>query len=101
MGEQSIPPQENGIPEKQKASNPNGDNSMEIPSSEDDEFEDMTPEDFEKLDSQLDALNSALDDMEQQNDNIHAKLVQLLNENREVRQQLQVLEPKSGSSKES
>ncbi|KAJ8966098.1 hypothetical protein NQ317_008773 [Molorchus minor] len=51
--------------------------------------EDMAPEEFEKLDSQLDALNSALDDIEQKNDDIHAQLVQLLHANREIRQQLQ------------
>ncbi|VEN43711.1 unnamed protein product [Callosobruchus maculatus] len=102
MGEQSIPPQENGVPDKQKPNSPHGDSNdmsnMDMNTTEDDDFEDMTPEDFEKLNSQLDALNSALDNIEQKNDNIHAQLVQLLNANREVRHQLQVLEPKDGSS---
>nr|CAI5857968.1 unnamed protein product [Callosobruchus analis] len=97
MGEQSIPPQENGVPEKPKHSSPHGDNNTDVNTSEDDDFEDMTPEDFKKLNSQPDALNSALNDIEQKNDNIHAQLVQLLNANREVRHQLQILEPKNGS----
>lgn len=38
-------------------------------------------------------MNSALDDIEQKNDNIHAKLLELLNANREIRRQLQNSEP--------
>lgn len=41
------------------------------------------------LDSQLDALNSALDDIEQKNDDIHAQLLLLLQSNREIRKQMQ------------
>ncbi|KAJ8955590.1 hypothetical protein NQ318_001420 [Aromia moschata] len=90
MGEQSIPPHENDFTEEQQQ---NGD--VEMASDEEgDECDDtleeyMTPEEFEKLDGQLDALNSALDDIEQKNDNIHAQLLQLLHTNREIRQQLQ------------
>ncbi|XP_018577546.1 UPF0184 protein AAEL002161 [Anoplophora glabripennis] len=87
MGEQSIPPNENGFAEEQQI---NGDVEMNSEEEDSDTFEeDMTPEEFEQLDSQLDALNSALDDIEQKNDNIHAQLLQLLHANREIRQQLQ------------
>lgn len=41
------------------------------------------------LDNQLDALNTALDDIEEKNSTIHAQLLQLLQSNREIRQQLQ------------
>lgn len=41
------------------------------------------------LDGQLDALNAALDNIEQKNDDIHAQLVQLLHSNREIRRQMQ------------
>jgi hypothetical protein len=41
------------------------------------------------LDNQLDALNSALDDIEQRNDDIHAQLLVLLQSNREIRKQMQ------------
>ncbi|XP_072397804.1 uncharacterized protein [Diabrotica undecimpunctata] len=56
---------------------------------DDNNLEDMTPEEFAALDNQLDALNSALDDIEQKNDNIHSQLLELLHANREIRNQLQ------------
>lgn len=40
------------------------------------------------LDNQLDALNSALDNIEQKNDDIHAQLLLLLQSNKEIRQQM-------------
>ncbi|KAJ8920652.1 hypothetical protein NQ315_004791 [Exocentrus adspersus] len=88
MGEQSIPPNENGFSEEQH-NNDNMETNSEEESNDDTFEEDMTTEEFEQLDNQLDALNSALDDIEQKNDNIHAQLLQLLHANREIRQQLQ------------
>ncbi|CAH1098532.1 unnamed protein product [Psylliodes chrysocephalus] len=67
----------------------NDNNTNDEPNEEEDNSGDMSPEEFAALDNQLDVLNSALDDIEQKNDNIHAQLLQLLEANREVRQQLQ------------
>ncbi|CAH0558072.1 unnamed protein product [Brassicogethes aeneus] len=82
MGEQSVPPKENN--------NQNGksDEEMQVESENEEELEDISPDEFERLDSTMDELNSALDAIEQKNDNIHAQLLQLLHANREVRQQL-------------
>lgn len=44
---------------------------------------------FNVINGQLDALNSALDDIEQKNDNIHARLLSLLQSNRDIRVQMQ------------
>ncbi|XP_076247121.1 uncharacterized protein LOC143187058 [Calliopsis andreniformis] len=44
---------------------------------------------FEALNAQLDQLNSVLDNLEQKNDDIHAKLIELLQSNREARRQFQ------------
>lgn len=44
---------------------------------------------FQMLDGQLDALNAALDNIEQKNDDIHAQLIELLHSNREIRRQMQ------------
>ena len=40
------------------------------------------------LDSKLDELNSALDYLEQKNDNIHERLKELLQSNKDIRQEL-------------
>lgn len=45
--------------------------------------------DFVSLDLQLNELNSALDALEQKNDDIHARLLELLESNRETRQLFQ------------
>lgn len=45
--------------------------------------------DFVSLDLQLNELNSALDALEQKNDEIHARLIELLESNRETRQMFQ------------
>jgi hypothetical protein len=45
--------------------------------------------DFVSLDLQLNELNSALDALEQKNDDIHARLMELLESNRQTRQQFQ------------
>ena len=44
---------------------------------------------FQALNKKLDQLNSALDNLEEKNDNIHAELIELLKSNREVRKQIQ------------
>jgi len=70
-----TPPEDNNPPESHdQAEDPNE--------------EDMDPEEFQRLDNQLDALFTALDDIESKNDNIHAQLLDLLQANREVRKQL-------------
>ncbi|RZC38426.1 UPF0184 domain containing protein [Asbolus verrucosus] len=87
MGEKAHLPNENGF------SNENKDNSeqqqnYENEANDDEDDMSMTSE-GKMLDNQLDALNSALDDIEQKNDNIHAQLLQLLQSNREIRKQIQ------------
>ena len=47
--------------------------------------------DIEELEAQLNAIESALDNLENQNDNIHAKLKELLESNREIRGEMQSL----------
>ncbi|XP_060516547.1 bublin coiled-coil protein-like [Cylas formicarius] len=63
--------------------------TLEIHDQVNDCNEELTPEEFQHLDKQLDDLFIALDDIESKNDNIHAQLLQLLHSNREIRQQLQ------------
>ncbi|XP_056641265.1 UPF0184 protein CG14818 [Diorhabda carinulata] len=99
MGENNILPKEDS--ESKMNETPNGtsenptDEEMDTNSQEnsndenDDNLEDMTPEEIAALDNQLDALNSALDDIEQKNDFIHSQLLELLHANREIRQQMQ------------
>lgn len=50
--------------------------------------DDLDPEEFQRLDNQLNALFTALDDIESKNDNIHAQLLELLQANRDIRKQL-------------
>ncbi|KAE8751683.1 hypothetical protein FOCC_FOCC001530 [Frankliniella occidentalis] len=54
---------------------------------DDPDEDDISPEEFAALNSQMDQLNSALDVLEEQNDMIHAKLVDLLESNRAARKQ--------------
>lgn len=44
---------------------------------------------IERVNTHLDSLSSALDAIEQRNDNIHAQLLELLSSNREIRKSLQ------------
>lgn len=44
---------------------------------------------IESVNDHLDSLNSALDAIEQRNDDIRAQLIELLNSNRAIRQELQ------------
>lgn len=60
---------------------------LEIQADED-ESEEFTMAEYQSLNNQLDALFTALDDIESKNDNIHAQLLQLLKANREIRAQL-------------
>lgn len=53
---------------------------------------------IERVSNNIDSLNSALDLIEQRNDNIHAQLLELLKSNREVRQALQNQEGNSSVS---
>nr|BAN21081.1 unkown protein [Riptortus pedestris] len=46
---------------------------------------DVSDEDVERLNDQLDELNSALDLLEQKNENIQARLKELLQSSRELR----------------
>ncbi|XP_050513718.1 bublin coiled-coil protein [Diabrotica virgifera virgifera] len=77
--------EENPPPEEMDTNGENDVNEDDL----DEDNDDMSPEEFAALDHQLDALNSALDDIEQKNDNIHSQLLELLHANREIRTQLQ------------
>lgn len=106
MGEQSLPPNQNGFNGK------NDESAMDediVSGEEEEEEEDISAEgkflyycfaatvpikngcfaDFQTLNSQLDALNSVLDRIEQKNDSIHSELLVLLQSNRDIRLQLQ------------
>lgn len=67
---------------------------------DDPDDDDVSPEEFEALNSQMDQLNSALDVLEEQNDIIHAKLMDLLESNRAARKQFKEEKEKSSSEKE-
>lgn len=53
---------------------------------------------FNTLNNQLDQLNNALDQLEQKNDDIHAQLVQLLETNRQAREQFKQMQQQTSSS---
>ncbi|XP_019871755.1 UPF0184 protein AAEL002161 [Aethina tumida] len=81
MGEQSVFPKENNVED--------GNNEeMETESDNEIDTDDLSPEEFERLDSTMDELNTVLDALEQKNDDIHAQLLKLLQDNREIRLQL-------------
>ncbi|KAJ1521685.1 hypothetical protein ONE63_003328 [Megalurothrips usitatus] len=66
---------------------------------DDPDEDDVSPEEFAALNSQMDQLNSALDVLEEQNDIIHAKLMDLLESNRAARKQFKEEQEKKGSGK--
>ncbi|XP_026469262.1 UPF0184 protein AAEL002161-like [Ctenocephalides felis] len=77
MGEKAIDPQEN-----QDHQNEDDLDSEEV-------VEDtVSVEEYNAIDSKLDELNSALDFIEAQNDNIYSQLLSLLQSNREIREEL-------------
>lgn len=64
--------------------------------------DDFTSEEYSALDRQLDSLNSALDAIEQRNDDIHGKLRAVLRENKEARESLDMgASPPVGSGTDS
>nr|XP_006640785.1 PREDICTED: UPF0184 protein C9orf16 homolog [Lepisosteus oculatus] len=65
-------------------SGPNGDPSVSIEVGEDDEF---SEEEYAAINSMLDQINSCLDDLEERNDVLNAKLKDLLESNRQARQE--------------
>jgi len=85
MGENSITPNDS----KPSEEGHNSDAEMLSENEENDLVDDLSPEEFYMINKQLDDLSSALDDIEQKNDNIHAQLLQLLEDNREMRKQIQ------------
>ncbi|XP_034244397.1 UPF0184 protein C9orf16 homolog [Thrips palmi] len=79
----------------------NGDeNGQEHELTDDPDDDDVSPEEFEALNSQMDQLNSALDVLEEQNDIIHAKLMDLLESNRAARKEFKEEQEKTALQKE-
>ncbi|XP_036436594.1 UPF0184 protein C9orf16 homolog [Colossoma macropomum] len=70
-----------------KMSGPNGDPNL----SEDDglinDEEDFNEEEYAAINSMLDQINSCLDDLEERNDALNGKLHELLESNRQARQE--------------
>ncbi|XP_067868233.1 UPF0184 protein C9orf16 homolog [Heterodontus francisci] len=63
-------------------SGPNGEPSVTVGQ---DEEEDVTEEEYTALNLMLDQINSCLDNLEEKNDVLNAKLQELLESNRQVR----------------
>ncbi|KAG8228822.1 hypothetical protein J437_LFUL008318 [Ladona fulva] len=89
FGRKMIEKDEVTTPEK---SNADDDRETENEQISDDAV-DMVEEELEALNSHLDKLGTALDNLERKNDDIHAQLVELLEANRQVKMQFQAESP--------
>ncbi|XP_029300289.1 bublin coiled-coil protein [Cottoperca gobio] len=81
-------------------SGPNGDPNISIDDgiiNDEDEFED---EEYDAINSMLDQINSYLDDIEDRNDSLNGKLHELLESNREARQEFRGQQPGSQTQEE-
>ncbi|MGH0173235.1 UNVERIFIED_CONTAM: hypothetical protein FKN15_064931 [Acipenser sinensis] len=65
-------------------SGPNGDPSVSIGIDEEEEFGE---EEYAAINAMLDQINSCLDDLEERNDSLNTKLKELLESNRQTRQE--------------
>ncbi|XP_033979000.1 UPF0184 protein C9orf16 homolog [Trematomus bernacchii] len=68
-------------------SGPNGDPHISIDDGIIDDEDEFEEEEFEAINSALDQINSYLDDIEDRNDSLNGKLHELLESNREARQE--------------
>ncbi|KAK3877773.1 hypothetical protein Pcinc_017543 [Petrolisthes cinctipes] len=68
----------------------------EITYEEEEEEEEYTEEEFLKLNAELDALHSALDNLEQRNDSICDRLRKILAENQAIREDMEVVQEIGG-----
>ncbi|XP_010737025.3 bublin coiled-coil protein [Larimichthys crocea] len=83
-------------------SGPNGDPDMSIDEgiiNDEDDFGDE--EEYEAINSMLDQINSYLDDLEERNDSLNGKLHELMESNRQARQEFraQLLSPTTEEEK--
>ncbi|XP_036385792.1 UPF0184 protein C9orf16 homolog [Megalops cyprinoides] len=67
-------------------SGPNGDPNISINETTDEEDE-FNEEEYAAINSMLDQINSCLDDLEERNDALNGKLHELLESNRQARQE--------------
>ncbi|XP_041095127.1 UPF0184 protein C9orf16 homolog [Polyodon spathula] len=65
-------------------SGPNGDPNVSIGVDEEEEF---SEEEYAAINAMLDQINSCLDDLEERNDSLNTKLKELLESNRQARQE--------------
>ncbi|KAK1155682.1 hypothetical protein AOXY_G26531 [Acipenser oxyrinchus oxyrinchus] len=65
-------------------SGPNGDPNVSIGIDEEEEFGE---EEYAAINAMLDQINSCLDDLEERNDSLNTKLKELLESNRQTRQE--------------
>ncbi|KAM6985122.1 bublin coiled-coil protein [Aplochiton taeniatus] len=68
-------------------SGPNGDPEISIENSVMEDEEDFSEEEYASINSMLDQINSCLDDLEDRNDALNGKLHELLESNRQARQE--------------
>lgn len=68
-------------------SGPNGDPNISIDDGIIDDEDEFSVEEYAAINSMLDQINSCLDDLEERNDSLNGKLLELLESNRQVRQE--------------
>lgn len=68
-------------------SGPNGDPEISIENSIIEDEDDFSEEEYASINSMLDQINSCLDDLEDRNDALNGKLHELLESNRQARQE--------------
>ncbi|XP_030625078.1 bublin coiled-coil protein [Chanos chanos] len=68
-------------------SGPNGDPNITIDDRIIDDEDEFSEEEYAAINTMLDEINSCLDDLEQRNDTLNGKLHELLESNRQARQE--------------
>lgn len=79
-------------PEEGEPSDENKPDNQQI---SEDETVEMVEEEIEALNNHLDRLGSALNNLEEKNDNIHAQLLELLEANRQAKMIFQAATPQN------
>ncbi|XP_010876095.1 UPF0184 protein C9orf16 homolog [Esox lucius] len=71
-------------------SGPNGDPTIPIDEGIIDNEDEFSEEEYAAINTMLDQINSCLDDLEERNDSLNGKLHELLESNRQARQEFKV-----------